>query len=55
MIATSPNEPCALEDEDGALNSKEDVAFRSNAQQQRPRVAWNTEERLWLDKSTSKE
>ncbi|XP_051877690.1 cilia- and flagella-associated protein 70 isoform X2 [Pristis pectinata] len=48
-IADSFIEVCPYEDEDGELNSKEDRAFRTEAENDKKRVTWNTERRCFME------
>ncbi|XP_072337875.1 cilia- and flagella-associated protein 70 isoform X2 [Scyliorhinus torazame] len=42
-------EICPFEDEDGELNRKEDVAFRTDAEGEKKHVMWNIERRCFLE------
>ncbi|XP_032896225.1 cilia- and flagella-associated protein 70 isoform X2 [Amblyraja radiata] len=48
-IVDSFIEICPYEDEDGELNSKEDWAFRTEAESEKKRVTWNIERRCFLE------
>ncbi|XP_078274401.1 cilia- and flagella-associated protein 70 isoform X2 [Rhinoraja longicauda] len=51
-IVDSFIEICPYEDEDGELNSKEDWAFRTEAENEKKRVTWNIERRCFVDSDT---
>ncbi|XP_038676620.1 cilia- and flagella-associated protein 70 isoform X2 [Scyliorhinus canicula] len=42
-------EICPFEDEDGELNRKEDVAFRTDAEGEKKHVMWNIERRYFME------